>query len=96
MSKQLLVRGSSTYCVRHELAGLGGRWNRDLQAWLFPVSRRGRVARLLRQTDADIDLYDARTGKVTYLPRTAVVNGRTFTYLPPSYHAQQRSHGSGA
>lgn len=89
MSTKLFITGASTHAYRYELKELGGRWNRDLQAWLLPVSRRHQVEKLVKGSAVEIDMYDTATGQVILLPRVFRHAGRSFTFFPPPPRASQ-------
>ena len=46
--KRAILVGGDTLKVKDQLKGLGGSWNRGLQGWIFPGSRRQEVVTLLR------------------------------------------------
>ena len=92
MSTKLFVTGASTSAYRYDLKELGGRWNRDLQAWLPPVSRRHQVENLVKGSPVDIDMYDTATGQFIPLPRVFTYGGHSYTFFPPRYRAAQHTN----
>jgi hypothetical protein len=93
MSTKLIVTGASTWAYRYDFKELGGRWNRDLQAWLLPVSRRHQVEKLVKGSDVDVDMYDTATGQIIPLPRVFTYGGQSYTFFPLRYRAAQTDLG---
>ena len=89
MSTKLFVTGASTYAYRHDLRELGGRWNRDLEAWFLPISRRHQIEQLFEGIAVEIDMYDTATGRIIPLPRFLKFGDRWIKYLPPRHYADR-------
>lgn len=87
----LFVAGN-TWPYRRDLKEIGGRWDREFQAWLIPMSHRAEIDELAKITDLEIGRFDSSTGKVTPLPSVITSRGRPFTYFPPCRHASLQSH----
>ena len=89
MSTELFLTGASTCAYRYDLKKLGGWWNRDLQAWLLPVSRRQQIEKLLEGSAVEIDMYDTTSNQVIPLPRVFTYGGQCYTFFPPRHRAAQ-------
>ena len=71
--KSVLVRGD-TYARKAELKKLGGRWNRQLTARVFPGSKRDAVVTALRAVPSTIvamDTADSPAAAATAAAATA-------------------------